>query len=54
MYTVEHDLIGFVEIHQDGRRIMLVNQWERSLEEDAAAARRIVDVLNRHDSVQAG
>lgn len=46
MFTVERDLTGFVEIHEDGRRIALINQRERSLEDDAAVAEQLVGTLN--------
>lgn len=46
MFTVERDLTGFAEIHQDGRRVALINQRERSLEDDAAVAAQLVTRLN--------
>lgn len=47
MYVVTKDLIGFIEIHNEHGRVAMVNQWEKSLEEDEAIAREIVNQLNQ-------
>jgi hypothetical protein len=46
MYTVEHDLSGFVELHKDGVLVAKVWQRHQSLEADEQEAQRIAAALN--------
>jgi hypothetical protein len=46
MYTVEHDLSGFVELHKDGVLVAKVWQRNQSIDADNREAERIAAALN--------